>query len=93
MGTNQSSPQAVESVEVHCEDRWQVYRRLQELEIPCWCHTYKPLKVEVNSPVAIAQLWSVVRQVSLSRRELASWLDRCWELCSTPSQHHSGSLE
>jgi len=24
-------------VEVDWADRWQVYQRLQELEIPCWC--------------------------------------------------------
>lgn len=83
MSLNHSNSQAEESTEIQCEDRWQVYRRLQELEIPCWCHAYKPLKVEVSSPIATVQLWSVVRRVSLSRQESMPWLERCWQLCSS----------
>lgn len=62
--------------------RWQIYHRLRELEIPCRCAAHQPLTVEVNSTIAAFQLWSVVKQVSTSRLELADWLERCWQLRS-----------
>jgi len=66
-------------VEISWLDRWQVYQRLQELEITCWCAIDQPLRVQLNSAVQVAQLESVLRQYRYSRRELQVWLDRCWE--------------
>ncbi|MGL5062988.1 MAG: Asr1405/Asl0597 family protein [Microcoleus sp.] len=66
-------------VQVSWSERWQVYRRLQELEIPCWCAVDRPLRVKVNTPKQVAQLGSVLRQFSASRRELVQLLDRCWQ--------------
>jgi hypothetical protein len=60
-------------------DRWQVYQRLQELEIPCSCSGDGYLQVEVNTPAAALQLWSVVQQLQAPRRELIFWLRRCWQ--------------
>lgn len=60
-------------------DRWQIFHRLQELDIPC---TYRPesgLRVEISSPVAAIQLWSVLRQLNTSSRRLAQWLEQCWQ--------------
>ncbi|MEO1378639.1 MAG: Asr1405/Asl0597 family protein, partial [Cyanobacteria bacterium J06635_10] len=39
-------------VEVSWADRWQVYRRLKELHIPCWCSTNQPLTVEITHTAA-----------------------------------------
>lgn len=67
-------------VEVECGDRWQVYHRLQELEIPCQCRAHKALKVYINSPAEAFLLWSVVRHVSLPRQVQIESLERCWQL-------------
>lgn len=65
-------------VQIDTTDRWQAYHRLQTLDINCSCAMEQPLKVEVNSPLAAIQLWSVVRQITASRSELVLWLDNCW---------------
>jgi hypothetical protein len=59
-------------------DRWQIFHRLQELEIPC---TYRPedgLRVDISTPVNAIQLWSTLRQLNTSSRQLAQWLEQCW---------------
>jgi hypothetical protein len=61
-------------------DRWQIYHRLQELEIFCKCSTGKPLTVTVDTPTAVVQIWSVFRTQSLDRTQLVDWLDRCFTL-------------
>ncbi len=80
MNSNESQIHLKNYVEVQCDDRWQAYRRLQELEIPSACGTYQPLRVEFSSPLAIAQVWSVLRQHRLSRQALAACLDQCWQI-------------
>ncbi|CCQ50668.1 Asr1405/Asl0597 family protein [Crocosphaera watsonii] len=65
-------------VEVDSCDRWIVYHRLQQLDIPCICETHKPLEVQVSNPTAMIQLWSVTKQYSASRQELIDWLKDCW---------------
>lgn len=67
-----------QAIAVKWADRWTVYQRLQELQIPCCCNTNRPLQVEIESPTAAIQLWSVVRQITTSRSELISWLNECW---------------
>ncbi|MEG4446054.1 hypothetical protein QUA82_15325 [Microcoleus sp. F8-D3] len=66
-------------VQVSWLDRWQVYKRLQELEIPCWCAVDQPLRAKVNNVKQAAQLMSVLRQVSAPRCELVQWLEYCWQ--------------
>ncbi|WP_414752914.1 Asr1405/Asl0597 family protein [Anabaena sp. CCY 9910] len=66
-------------VEVDWADRWQVYQRLQELEIPCWCEANQPLKVELVTPMTVVQLWSVMRQFTSSRRDLIYSLEINWQ--------------
>lgn len=68
-----------EIVEVSWADRWQVYQRLQELAIPCWCATEQPLKVHIADVTAAIQLWSVLRQFTAPRQDLVRALDRCWQ--------------
>lgn len=58
--------------------RWEVYRRLQELEISCSCRTGQPLRVNPQTPTDVALLWSVARCHTADRDELLCWLDRCW---------------
>ncbi|MBW4576752.1 MAG: hypothetical protein KME08_15875 [Aphanothece sp. CMT-3BRIN-NPC111] len=74
--------EAGRTVEVNRADRWQVYLRLQQLDIPCVCTTNQPLRVQIQTTAAAVQLWSVVRQLTATRRELAFWLEQCWHLCS-----------
>lgn len=63
-------------------DRWSVYRRLQELEIPCECAVNQPLSVEIHTVMAALQFRSVVQQFTATRRELIHWLDDCWQSSS-----------
>ena len=74
-------PEAGRTVEVNRADRWQVYLRLQQLDIPCVCTTNQPLRVQIQTTAAAVQLWSVVRQLTATRLELAFWLEQCWQLC------------
>lgn len=71
-------PEVTEMVKVEWADRWQVYQRLQELDIPCWCETNQPLRVHIADAVAAVQLWSVLRQLNAPRQDLTNWLERCW---------------
>lgn len=58
--------------------RWSVCRRLQELEIPCWCPEDGTLLVEIHDCIAAVLLRSTIQQFTSTRVELADWLDRCW---------------
>jgi hypothetical protein len=60
-------------------DRWQAHQRLLELGIPCQCEAEGFLRVEVNSPLALVQLQSVVQQFTASRQDLLGWLEACWQ--------------
>jgi len=69
------------TVVVNWSDRWQVYQRMRELDIPCSCGDNQPLKVIiVNSTVAI-QFWSVMQQYTASRQDLIKILEDCWYRC------------
>ena len=70
----------IHSVGIKNTERWSIYHRLQQLEIPCICSTNKPLQVQLDYPSAIAQLCSVVKHSTASRSELIAWLDDCWKI-------------
>jgi hypothetical protein len=74
-----SSSEANQIVNIRWGDRWQAYRRLQELGIPCSCTSGQPLQVTVNNPSAAVQLWSVIRQFNEPHYQLAVWLNSCWQ--------------
>jgi hypothetical protein len=59
-------------------DRWQIYHRLQELDILCTCLQDGKLQVEIHHPGEISQLWSVLQQFTASRQQLVRWLEQCW---------------
>ncbi|MBD2254081.1 Asr1405/Asl0597 family protein [Nostoc parmelioides] len=59
-------------------DRWQIYHRLQELMIPCSCHTDGSLRVQINSWLTAILVRSTVMQFLAPRQELIDWLERCW---------------
>ncbi|MEA5618755.1 hypothetical protein VB711_13035 [Cronbergia sp. UHCC 0137] len=66
-------------VEVNWADRWQVYQRLRELDIPCYCESNQPLEVEITNPILAVQFWSVLRQFTASRQDLIRNLEQCWQ--------------
>jgi hypothetical protein len=72
-------------VEVNWADRWQVYQRLKELDIPCTCIANQPLKVEISSPVIAVQLWSVIQRLTASRQEQILALEYCWKIANNSS--------
>ncbi|MGB5631746.1 MAG: Asr1405/Asl0597 family protein [Waterburya sp.] len=59
-------------------DRWSVHRRLQELNIPCWCPEDGALWIEIDSCINAILLRSTIQQFVSSRLELTNWLERCW---------------
>lgn len=65
-------------VEVNWADRWQIYQRLQELDVPCWCEANQPLKVEIGNPTTAIQLWYVMRRFTASRQDLIRTLEYSW---------------
>jgi hypothetical protein len=76
------SMEASQIVEIRWSDRWQAYRRLQELGISCSCSSGQPLKVLVRNPSDAIQVWSVVRQFNEPRCQLAFWLNDCLQKSS-----------
>ncbi len=66
-------------VTIHRSDRWQVYQRLQELHIPCSCLPDGLLQVEIRHGTDIAQLRSVIQQLTAPRGHLLTWLEQCWQ--------------
>lgn len=72
-------PKVREIVEVDVVDRWLVYKRLRELDIPCWCSVDQPLQVEIKTALQGIQLGSVLRQFKAPRRELLQSLENCWQ--------------
>lgn len=66
-------------VQISRRDRWQVYHRLQELKILCWCPEDGSLRVEINNSTEAALVRSTVWQFIASRSELLNWLQRCWK--------------
>uniref|UniRef100_A0A832H533 Uncharacterized protein n=1 Tax=Oscillatoriales cyanobacterium SpSt-402 TaxID=2282168 RepID=A0A832H533_9CYAN len=69
-------------------DRWQASQRLQELSIPCTCSTDGQLHVEINHPIDVLQLKSVIEQLTATRPDLIHWLERCWQIPGTSSPNH-----
>ena len=63
---------------IHRSDRWSVHRRLQELNIPCWCTEDGALWVEIDSCIHAILLRSTIQQFINTRSESIAWLERCW---------------
>ena len=81
-------PQKSAGIAVDCEDRWQVYHRLQALDITCQCSSFEPLKVTIQTATEALQLWSIVRRVSQPRTDLVVALTKSWQLpCQDTNGH------
>mgnify|MGYP006156418269 CR=1 FL=1 len=61
-------------------ERWQLYHRLQALDIEDKCSLHKLLQVRIDSPAQLLQLWIVLRQVEAYRGSLIGWLETCWQV-------------
>lgn len=64
--------------------RWSVFRRLKELNIDCQCSTNEPLLVHLDSLVTLIQVRSVLSQFNVSRQDLVSRLNNCWQAKYSP---------
>jgi hypothetical protein len=69
-------------IQVKWLDRWQVYYRLQDLDVECFCQSNQPLKASVKHTQAAIQIWSVAKQFTANRHDLVNWLNRCWQIKS-----------
>jgi len=61
-------------------ERWRIGRRLVELGIPAVCAGEGHLQVQVDTPLALVQVRSVIRQHTARRQELVADLEACWQL-------------
>jgi hypothetical protein len=79
--TSQSNLGAVVTpiAKVSRSDRWMVFYRLQELNIPCWCAEDGLLWVEIHCSDQAILLRSVIQQFMAPRHELVDWLEYCWD--------------
>lgn len=59
-------------------ERWEIYQRLQELEVICSCQSHQPLRVNLQTPTDLMLFWSVSRRVLSDRTTLLDWLNDCW---------------
>jgi len=64
-------------------ERWNIYSRLQQLDVPCSCSNGQPLRVEVDTAASVIQLWSVVQQFTAPRHTLIKRLERCRQIPMT----------
>ncbi|MBP0016148.1 MAG: hypothetical protein J7647_01170 [Cyanobacteria bacterium SBLK] len=69
----------IEVLGIDKADRWSIYHRLQELEIPCNCDIEKPLEARIATPTAALQLWCIARRYRSSRHQLLDFLEDCWQ--------------
>jgi hypothetical protein len=60
-------------------ERWQLYDRLRELDIECYCGGSQPLQMHLAGAFSAIQAWSVMRQMCESKDCLRSWLEQCWQ--------------
>ena len=60
-------------------ERWNVFKRLKELSIPCQCACGQPLQVNIETATAAIQVWSVVQQFTAPRNVSIKHLERCWK--------------
>ena len=58
-------------------DRWEVCRRLQELDIACNCLADGSCAAEIHTPLAAIQLWSVISHLTSSRQQKIGFLHQC----------------
>lgn len=77
MDATEISP--VTTLEIDRIERWNVFKRLQELSIPCQCTCGQPLQVRVETATAAIQVWSVIKQLTLPSVSSIEHLKRCWE--------------
>ncbi len=66
-------------ISINGSERWDIYHRLQELDIPSQCLTHQLVSVEISSPNDLIQVWNVVRRMTSSRGDLVKLLKTCWE--------------
>ena len=74
---------------IHRSDRWSIFRRLQELNIPCWCPEDGTLWVEIDHCIHAVLLRSTIQQFVSNREELTDWLERCWSTELDAMSHQS----
>ncbi len=80
MSTFNLNPDTCEISEISWIDRWEVYKRLRELDINCWCEAEKPLRVQLKNINEATQLDSVLKQFTANRQELVRLLQNCWQV-------------
>ena len=75
-----NSPEALVTkiAKINRSERWSVYRRLQELQITCWCPEDGTLWVEIDDCINAVLLRSTIQRFLSTRSELTHWLERCW---------------
>ncbi|MBF2065221.1 MAG: hypothetical protein IGS39_12475 [Calothrix sp. C42_A2020_038] len=78
--TTSHEPLNTQIINIPFAERWQVYHRLQELMIPCWCPNDGSLRVHINSTLTAILVRSTLIQFFASRVELIDWLEQCWRL-------------
>ena len=69
----------VQVVDIPINDRWQVYYRLQELQIQCWSPPDGSLKVDIRNDVDAILVCSAVMHITATRQVLVEWLYQCWQ--------------
>jgi hypothetical protein len=74
-----SSSSSHQVIRISRSERWSVHQRLTELEISSTCLPDGSLSVEINHPLSLIQLRSVLQQSSASRYMLLRWLEQCWQ--------------
>lgn len=72
-------PASITTLDLDPVERWNVFKRLQELSIPCWCKVGQPLRVWVETPAAALQVWTVVQGCTRSNAVLVKYLENCWQ--------------
>lgn len=78
--TADSDASRLPAIAISRGDRWQVYHRLRDLDIPAYCSSDGTLRADISTPLAALQLRSVIYQFTAPRQDLVELLDRCWRV-------------
>jgi hypothetical protein len=78
--TPESQPETSQIIEINHSQKWEVYYRLQELQITCQCASDRPLQAQCHHTKDLIQIWSVIQQATANRHKLVDWLESCWKI-------------
>lgn len=65
-------------LQLPANDRNNLYQRLQQLDISCYCDLQGYLHIETNNTREVILVRTVLMEFFASHDQLVTWLKQCW---------------